>query len=190
MKFSKIAGSLTLLLMLISTTIQAADSVDHVLGVRDGVYQGRGVLESQVFPVPNLGFMSRRTLSNGQITATTRAYLITNDSANSQKIRQMVLGPVLTALLEMPIAEATAQLKVHYTDSENFKLIDLKTKSIAGSGSCTNGTCSFSARVNSGLELTETWIPTAQGFLITGHQNFYGLRSTYTAQMNPPPAQK
>ena len=179
-----------LLISLISFTAQAADQSLQVLGVKAGVYQGRGTLTSQTPGIPNLGFISRRTLNNGMITASTKAYLLSPADLRGQIISRMVLGEALTLLLQMPIAEATAQLKVLYTDSVNFKLIDMKTKALAGNGFCGGGKCTFTARVNSGLELNETWTPQAHGFSISGSQNFYGLRSVYTAEMNPPPAQK
>lgn len=189
MKLSIIAGALGLLISLTSFTSRASGQALQVLGVKAGVYQGRGTLTSQTPGIPNLGFISRRTLGNGMITASTRAYVLSPSDLRGQIISRLVLGEVLTQLLQMPIAEATAQLKVLNTDAVNFKLIDMKTKALAGSGFCAGGKCTFTARVSSGLELNETWTPTADGFLISGSQNFYGLKSVYTAEMNPPPAQ-
>lgn len=183
MKLPHLFGILSLLISFICGLAQAASNA-QVLGVGNGVYQGSGTLQSQVYPVPDLGFISQRTLGHQTITATTRAYLITNtDSAANQMIRQAVLGPLLNALIQMPIAEATAQLEVVYIDSINFKLIDLKTKAPAGSGFCSEESCTFSANVSNGLELNETWTPSANGFIISGSQNFHGLRSVYRAQM-------
>lgn len=181
---------LLILLTLLSFSAQAADKAFHVLGVRDGIYLGSGTLQSQTIGIPNLGFISKRTLSNGTITATTKAYLLSPADAQGQMMSGMVLGPILTALLEMPIAQATAQLQVVYTDSVNFKMIDMKTKTQAGVGFCAGGSCTFSAKVSNGLELNETWLATSNGFAISGSQNFSGLRSIYKAQMNASTTEK
>lgn len=119
MKISHVVGTLSVLFSFISILAQAAPSA-QVLGVRNGVYRGSGTLQSQVYPVPDLGFISQRSVSNGTITATTRAYLLTNtESVANQMIRQAVLA-------------------------------------------------------------------TSNGFVISGSQNFYGLRSVYRARMNRP----
>jgi hypothetical protein len=132
-----------------------------VLGVPHGVYSGSGQLLSQSMIVPDLDFVSRRKINAGVIIAKTTAQFY---------------GAAL--------ATASAKLRVIvHPDGRTFQLVDDKTSQPAGSGRCSDTSCTFTARVMNGeLELTETWRPTSDGFeVINASQVFKGLPASYSS---------
>jgi hypothetical protein len=144
-------------------SLSAIASEGKVLGVADGQYSGSGILKSQSMIIPNMRFESSRELSNGVIEAHTKAYL---------------LGHV--------VAEAKASLQVIEIGDGYLKLRDLNTGEIAGDGRCDDQACTFTATVMNGeLTLTETWIPTEDGFeAVECSQEFKGTAAVYEASFS------
>jgi hypothetical protein len=142
-------------------SLSALASDGKVLGVADGHYSGRGILKSKSMIIPNMKFESTRVLENGVIEAHTKAYL---------------LGHV--------VAEASALLQVIDIGDGYLILRDLNTGEIAGDGRCDDQACTFTATVMNGeLTLTETWIPTENGFeAVECSQEFKGTAAVYEAQ--------
>jgi hypothetical protein len=149
---------------LFSLALSMNVSFADVLGVPDGNYEGTGVLHSSML-VPNMSFSSTRSLSNGIIEAHTTAMLFK----------------------KFELASVEAKLQVVLNDETHFSMFDLNhldedgLPTEAGQGTCDGTSCTFTATVMSGkLTLTETWIPTPEGFkIVNGSQTFKDLKSTY-----------
>lgn len=134
-----------------------------ILNVNPGIYEADGKLLSQGI-APNLKFHSQRRLENGRINATTKA-----------------------SLWGMEIATVSAHLEVQWKTGSDFDLLDVDNQSRkAGEGNCNSQGCTFTATVMNGdLTLSETWIPTANGFdAVNCAQSFKGNDATYVASFH------
>ena len=152
-------SSLILVLILFVSSVLNAQTT---LGVQDSVYVGTGLLKSKSIFIPNIGYSSTRVVKNGVITARTKA-----------------------ALHGLKVGEAQAKLKVQMLSATKFNMLDISNNlAVCGTGTCNENSCTFTATVMSGsLQLTETWVPTDEGFnVVNGRQVFYGVESFYSGQ--------
>jgi hypothetical protein len=156
------------ILSMSASAVTPLDPVGRILNVPEGVYHGGGDLKTE-FGI-TLNFNSTRTIRNGTIEATSKAFLV-----------------------GLKMKTAIAKLKVIALDATHFDLLDLTAPLDDGSfekvgeGTCGKLSCTFTAVVMDGkMTLKETWIANDEGFDIVNCSQIYnGSEATYDGKFIP-----